>query len=275
MLLHEILKQIEENNPGIKLSDMGNPTEEVEEIPCPSVLPGGEACTGKQKISQRVSPSNGQAYSYVEPCRDCELALLLHGAFGVLSPDRDMARQIKDSLVETMSTKPTRTKTNAAAMDALRKTFANANVRRGVVLLGPVGTGKTFLALHALNALVRLHGKRCMYLQEQVLFDAWRMTHSKEVVERDWGRAVIERARSVDWVLLDDLGQARRSTPGAVDILEQVIMWRYDAGLPVIVTSNQREEQVCETRGSRVWSRIMGLTGGNVIELLGDDWRRE
>lgn len=228
-----------------------------------------------QKISLRVSPSNGREYEYVEPCPLCELELLLHGAFGILSPDKAMARQIKLSLFSTLSKKPETTEANASAMDALRGVFSGPDTEHGVVLLGPVGTGKTFLALHALNALVRMHGKKCIYLQEQVLFDAWRMTHSSEPSEKDWGRLILERARGADWVLLDDLGQARRSTPGAIDALEQVIMWRYDARLPVIITSNQREEQICESRGSRVWSRISGLTGGNVVEMLGKDWRSE
>ena len=85
---------------------------------------------------------------------------------------------------------------------------------------------------------------------------------------------LFDRMRSVEWLLLDDLGQSRKSTPFVLDALENTIMIRCDANLPVIVTTNQREAAICDQRGWRVWSRIMKLTRGRAVEMLGFDWRR-
>ena len=74
-------------------------------------------------------------------------------------------------------------------------------------------------------------------------------------------------------MMLDDFGQTRKTSDGALDAIESLIMHRYDAGLNVIVTTNRIVQTLNETRGARVMSRLAGLAGGVVVHCSGKDWR--
>ena len=105
------------------------------------------------------------------------------------------------------------------------------------------------------------------------MLQAWRMTHSDRKELASWGERVLSLARSVDWLVFDDLGQTRNASDGAIDAIESLIMHRYDSKAPVIVTSNLNPAGIAEHRGARVWSRIQGMAGKNVVEIRGVDWR--
>ncbi len=145
---------------------------------------------------------------------------------------------------------------------------------KSVIISGPTGTGKTFLGLHALNAIINTKRMGCLYLPEHSAVSAWRATHNvSNPAEAARGRAVLAMARRTKVLMIDDFGQYRNATDGALDALEAIVMHRYDAGLPVIVTTNRNMAGLREARGDRVVSRLMGMAGDNVIDLLGEDWR--
>jgi DNA replication protein DnaC len=60
---------------------------------------------------------------------------------------------------------------------------------------------------------------------------------------------------------------------GCLDAIEQIIMYRYDAGLQVVVTTNRDVNGLAQERGHRMMSRLRGMTNDKFVVLDGDDWR--
>lgn len=223
---------------------------------------------------QRTCPSSGASYQYVEPCGVCCKEWSIHRCFGLLSPRTNEALALKNAILGTLMVKPVPNDDNSAAMGVLREMVLDPAQKKSALLLGPVGTGKTFLALHTLMALMD-RGKSCLYVQEQALLDAWRVSHSNEAGIKDWGLGLFRRAKAVDYLMIDDFGQARNVSERALDAIEGLIMSRYESCLPVIATSNMKPGQLEEARGQRVWSRLCGMARNNIVEVCGHDWRKQ
>jgi DNA replication protein DnaC len=244
----------------------------VGETPCETVMLDGTRCPGTVLHGQRTdSPSD--SYVYALPCSRCDVSILMRLAFVPMDPETRARTGMQQEMLARLETKPRKTEHNADAIRILRSVMKKPEDSRSVAMLGPVGTGKTFLALHTMTALIRLSRLRCLYLPEHSLLQAWRITHSDNKQLAGWGERVLSLARTVDWLVLDDLGQTRNASDGAIDAIESLVMHRYDNAAPVIVTSNLQPTGIAEHRGARVWSRLQGMAGNNVVEIRGADWR--
>ena len=173
--------------------------------------------------------------------------------------------------------KPVKNEENKAARNALRGLLEDPKAQeQSVLLIGPPGTGKTFLGVHCLSWIIsnKAHTSG-FYMPEHLFFKAWRASHSQDGKrEREWGLSVIRRAKAVDVLMLDDFGQSRSVSPGAADALESLFMSRYDKKANMIITTNRTVESLREFRGDRVVSRLSEMTGGKVVELTCTDWRQ-
>jgi len=201
---------------------------------------------------------------------------MLHYCFGMLDSRPEQAMAIENGILARLKVRPERNKWNEQAMTVLKDIMMRPDKQKSAILMGPVGTGKTFLAQHTIKAIMAKHRKPCLYVQEHTLLHAWRFSQSKDhQATSAWGCALLGKARIVDYLLIDDFGASRRTSDGALDALEELIMVRYDAGKPVIVTTNMRPEDIEMRRGSRVWSRLKGMARENVIEIKGGDFRQK
>jgi DNA replication protein DnaC len=221
-----------------------------------------------------TNSSNGHSYTFAGPCRVCDVEWNLHRAFGQLAASRETAADLRSAIMRTLETKPVKTEGSEIAREHLRALLLDPHNAPSVILAGPPGTGKTFLGMHCLKAIVEKHQRPVLYLPEYVFLRAWRLTHDK-VNEKDraWGEKVIERARSCAVLMIDDFGQTRNTSAGGIDVLESLIMHRYDSKLNVIVTTNRSVDGLREARGDRVVSRLAGLSRGMFVNCMGDDWR--
>lgn len=264
--VREILEGLGETQPLTSSEEEGVTTSQ-----CHNDLPSGERCNGEIRWVSRNSSSGG--YSYCEPCKACVLPWRMHRCFGMLSPDKDVADSIRGGIDQNLGIQPIKTSANEAARNALRPLLTEPGTTRGAFLAGPVGTGKTFLGIHALNALMGHGGFTGLYLPEHKVIEAWRATHDSGSPKRmQWANNLISYAKRAEILLLDDFGQTRGLSGGALDSLEALIMHRYEAGLSMIVTSNRTSDNLEGDRGSRVMSRIIGMAGPMVV-CNGSDWR--
>jgi DNA replication protein DnaC len=62
---------------------------------------------------------------------------------------------------------------------------------------------------------------------------------------------------------------------GCLDAIEQILMYRYDSGLQVIVTTNRDVEGLVNERGQRMVSRLRGMANNKFVILSGKDWRAD
>ena len=266
--LSELLEEIKGRIPQSTMETQTDPP--VLAIPCGVTLPSGKRCAGQITIYEKTV--GGNRYEAATNCMECDVQWIQQRTFGSLDPDASIAGGLRDAIVETLKIAPQKTEQNKAARDQLRALVKNPSHGASVLLCGPPGTGKTFLGLHAMSLLIRQR-IGCLYLPEHVFLRAWRISHADEDALAGWGRGVISAARSREMLMLDDFGQERSTSDGALDALESLIMARYDAKLPMIITSNRTVESLSESRGSRVMSRIAEMTSSSVVEMLGEDWR--
>ena len=117
-----------------------------------------------------------------------------------------------------------------------------ADPRGWLVLLGASGCGKTHLAAAIANARIAA-GAPVIFQVVPDLLDYLRAAfHPTSEVSYD---ELFERVRSAPLLILDDLG-TQSSTPWAQEKLFQIVNYRYNAQLPLVVTSNLRLEDLDE-----------------------------
>ncbi len=215
-----------------------------------------------------------EGYPVVRPCgcRDFRRRIELFNRAGI--PGRFFA-----SMFDTFSPS---TEKQRDAQRAARDLVRNYPLEtRGLILLGPVGVGKTHLAAAMVRELTLEKGKACRFCDfVQLLHDL------KAAYERREGAAeLVEPLTRVDVLVIDDLGKGR-GTEWEMDVLDDLVSRRYNAGRTTIATTNHldREPKAAERHagfvsdtltqrvGVRIQSRLHGMC--DFHEMDGEDFRR-
>jgi len=125
---------------------------------------------------------------------------------------------------------------------------------KSLLLIGPVGTGKTHMAVGTIRALCD-QKVTCKFWDINEWLDQLRDTYQENRAE---GQALLDEVKGVPLLVFDDLG-AQRDTEHTVDRLFDVINYRYLNRLSTIVTTNIDEKQISHNFGERLWSRLMEM----------------
>lgn len=138
-----------------------------------------------------------------------------------------------------------------------------------LLLLGPVGVGKTHQAFGALRAAVLATAARPARMMWRVIthpeFNAAMRPQSD-----DGHLRALDEYIAADLLVLDDLGSGK-ATDWTADTLYRLIDARWANQRPTIATSNLAPETLRTTIGDRIVSR---LADGIVVPLKGGDRRR-
>lgn len=148
-----------------------------------------------------------------------------------------------------------------AKFDEIRK---RKDDMRGLMLYGPTGTGKSYLAACIANALME---QRVPVLFTSII----KLTGYGS----DELNVMLEQMNRARLLVLDDLG-AERGTDFKLEQVYAVIDKRANSRNPLIVTTNMPLEQMTETgdiRYSRIWERVRAMC--YPIRMNSESWRRE
>lgn len=134
---------------------------------------------------------------------------------------------------------------------------------KGLMLYGPTGTGKSYLAACIANALM---AKRIAVLFTSIVKITGYGTDALTELIDHMGRARL--------LVLDDLG-AERSTDFKLEQVYAVIDRRINSRKPLIVTTNVPLNEMTETgdiRYNRIWERVRAMC--YPVRMDSENWRR-
>lgn len=161
-----------------------------------------------------------------------------------------------------------RTDAQKAACERVRAYVDSLPTDRGLFIAGPVGTGKTHLAVGLLRAARELRSIGGRFAMVPAVFAQIRAA----IGRGDEGAAsLLEDYKQAPLLVLDDLG-SERVTDWVREQLFILVDARYQAMLPTVVTTNDTLEDLEEYVGQRIVSRIMEMCDG--IALDGPDYRK-
>ncbi|MEI7885307.1 MAG: ATP-binding protein [Clostridia bacterium] len=128
--------------------------------------------------------------------------------------------------------------------------------RRGILLSGRVGCGKTFLAACMTNRLLDA-GIETLFLVVPDFLDEIKSTYDtndSDISEKN----VLDKARTAKVLIMDDLG-AHNYSEWASNKIYSILNFRLNEGLPTIITTNLGMPEIEAYLGERTSSRIVAL----------------
>lgn len=168
---------------------------------------------------------------------------------------------------------------NTALSLAMRKYVENfrefRKAGKGLLLYGPVGTGKSFMAACVVNALID-KGHPCLMTNFSRLTNAINSTWDEK-------QEYIDSLTRFSLIAIDDLG-VERDTEFMNESVTTIIDALYRAKVPVIITSNYAPSKLTDegdVRRKRVYDRLLerchpiAVTGESRRKQIGrEDYRR-
>src|SRR5215210_5229871 len=149
-------------------------------------------------------------------------------------------------------------------------------VERGLLLTGPVGVGKTHLAVAILQGLLE-KGVPCLFYEFGTLLKEIQDSYNKVSNTSEMG--VLAPVYQAEVLVLDELG-ASKPTDWVRDTMMNIIGKRYNDKKLTIFTTNymdarrsQSEETLEDRVGVRLRSRLYEMC--RTVQIEGDDYRRQ
>lgn len=152
-----------------------------------------------------------------------------------------------------------------AVKDYIRNMDDNLHMGRGLMLIGPVGTGKTTMAVAALRELIEKEPNQGYFIPMVSLLDQLNE-------ERDSRSHILEeRIRHTRLLVLDDLG-AEYDHAWVAAKIDAIITERYNRMKSTIVTSNLRRDEIRDRYQMRIFDRLKSTS--KLITFAGKSLRR-
>ena len=144
-------------------------------------------------------------------------------------------------------------------------------VKKSVVLLGKVGSGKTHLAGCIADCFEK-KGKTVIFITSYELHSVFAGASSLYDNERE---SYISALTDCDLLVIDDLGSELSFKNVSGNCLYSIISERSDKDLPLVITTNLSVDEIYNVYGERIGSRIFNKNKSIIIELPEIDFRRK
>lgn len=148
-------------------------------------------------------------------------------------------------------------------------------VRTGLLLVGPIGVGKTHLAVSAIKELIKRYRTRCLFVDYRELLKQIQDTYNKDVQTTELD--VLQPVLNAEVLVLDELGAVRPSE-WVGDTVSLILNTRYNYQRTTILTTNYkdlppggRDETLGDRIGERMRSRLHEMC--RTLQMDGEDFR--
>lgn len=134
----------------------------------------------------------------------------------------------------------------------------------GRIFIGGTGTGKTHLAAAITNVLTSR--------EIPVLFSTLseHLTKVKNQFETPDDGKYLTTMKTTTMLVIDDLG-SEHDTDWSKSILYDVVNYRYEHLLPLVITTNLEARDIRDIYGDRVYSRLLQMC--KVVKMQSNDYR--
>ena len=170
---------------------------------------------------------------------------------------------------------PTNSSQRAAKELSMQLAMEFPNTDEGLLLIGPVGIGKTHLAVSILKGLAE-RGFTCLFYEFGSLLKEIQDSYNPNTKSSEL--SILRPVLEADILVLDELG-ASKPTDWVRDTMTHIINTRYnDRRLTVFTTNypdertNDREETLEDRVGARLRSRLYEMC--RTVKITGSDYRR-
>ena len=150
-------------------------------------------------------------------------------------------------------------------------------VDRGLLLMGPVGVGKTHLSVAIIRDLIEKKGIPCLFYEFGSLLKE--IQNSYNPISQTSEYKVLAPVFEADVLVLDELG-ASKPTDWVRDTMMQIINTRYNDKKLTIFTTNyldgrraERDETLEDRIGVRLRSRLFEMC--KTVQIEGEDYRKK
>ncbi len=227
-------------------------------------------CEGRGSIINRSE----KGYTYVSPCNRCGFIrrnVKLYNLSGIPSKYHNVL------LVDSF--KPGKLKSHQIALQYVKSFVLLYPEKKGFLLMGASGSGKTHLAVGAISELTLEHGVPCTFKDFFYLLSELKEAYSRGTSENE----IILPLIDAEVLVIDELGKAK-SSDWELNILDQLISKRYNSSKVTLITTNyisskesedtEDTNQILEIRvGERISSRLYEMC--KFIHLKGEDYRKK
>lgn len=148
----------------------------------------------------------------------------------------------------------------SAVRGYVRNLSARVEEGRGMWLVGDVGTGKTTLAMIVSDAALEAGYTVAIYSLPRLL-----NLIRDEVGAEGSLLDLLDRLSSVDLLHIDDLG-AQHTTPWRLEQLYSIIDARYQAGRPILATTNLMPSELAKQMGQQILTTVTDDGKGQTTE---------
>lgn len=204
--------------------------------------------------------------------RKCECRKSIRG-MDPLTAARIPAKYRNDSFETYLILDPDKERALTKATDFVKH---YPDVSNGLLLMGPVGVGKTHLAISILKRLIDTKNCDCLFYEFNALLKEIQSSYNPATQASEID--ILSPIMNVDLLVLDELGSSK-PTDWVRDMLGHIINSRYNNNKTTIFTTNylderpsDRDETLEDRIGIRTRSRLYEMC--QTVVIKGDDFRR-